>query len=224
MENENQLFLKEARRNLYVLWLGVFMVSMGMSAVLPFLPLYISQLGDFQTSELNLLSSLSFAVSFLMSAIASPFWGRLADKYGCRPMLLRASFCLTFILALMAFVTSVWQLIVLRALQGTFGGFISNSIALVAIQTPKEKSGHSLAILSTGITAGTLIGPLMGALIASLVGYRGSFIMTSLFFFLIFFLVLFLVIERKKVRNLEKKKEPFSWKSLSNRHFLFGLL
>ncbi len=83
-----------------------------------FLPLYIEQLGNFSTDTLNILSSVTFAISFVMTAIISPYWGKLADKYGRKPMLLRASLGMAIVISLMAFVTNVWQLIILRALQG----------------------------------------------------------------------------------------------------------
>ena len=158
----------EAQKNLIVLWFGVFIAGMGFSAFMPFLPLYIEQLGHFSTSVLNLLSSITFAISFVMTALISPYWGKLADKYGRKPMLLRASLGMAIVISLMACVTNVWELILLRALQGFFGGFISNATALIATQTPKAKAGRALGIIVTGTTSGQLIGPLLGGIIASI--------------------------------------------------------
>ncbi len=87
-------------------------------------------------------------------------------------MLLRASLGMAIVISLMGAVTSVYQLIGLRLLQGVFSGYISNATALVATGTPKEKSGQVLGTLATGSVTGTLLGPLLGGVTASIFGYR----------------------------------------------------
>jgi DHA1 family multidrug resistance protein-like MFS transporter len=51
---------------------------------MPFLPLYVEQLGVTGHSALNMWSGLVFSITFLFSAIASPFWGGLADRKGVK--------------------------------------------------------------------------------------------------------------------------------------------
>ncbi|MFZ2577088.1 MAG: MFS transporter [Lactococcus hircilactis] len=216
----------EAQKNLIVLWFGVFIAGMGFSAFMPFLPLYIEQLGHFSTSVLNLLSSITFAISFVMTALISPYWGKLADKYGRKPMLLRASLGMAIVISLMACVTNVWELILLRALQGFFGGFISNATALIATQTPKAKAGRALGIIVTGTTSGQLIGPLLGGIIASIFSYRGTFLITGALLFLVFLLVIFAVTEthvptQAQFQNMPQERHPF--KHLANKNLLFGM-
>ncbi|MDR0298338.1 MAG: MFS transporter [Streptococcaceae bacterium] len=215
---------RESSRNLFVLWFGVFMVGMGFSAITPFLPLYIKELGHFPTHLLNLYSSLTFAVTFVMMAIISPIWGRLADKYGRRVMLVRAAAGMAVVVTLMSFVGNVWELMALRALQGLFGGYISNATALIASQTAREKSGRALGILVTGTTSGQLMGPLIGGVIASFAGYRGSFLLTGGLLFLVFFLTLFAVTETfKPVQRASQREDKHWFKKLANREFIFGL-
>lgn len=183
------------RRNMYVLWFGVFMSGIGFSSVMPFLPLYVDTLGNFSRGQLTFYSGLVFSITFLVTALVSPMWGRLADRRGRRLMLLRASLGMAVVFFLMGLVTNVWQLMFLRALQGFFGGFISNANAMVATQTPKEKSGYALGTLVTGVTAGQLLGPFIGGAIASVVSYRVSFFVTGSLLFAAFLLVLFFVKE-----------------------------
>ena len=57
---------------------------------------------------------------FLVTTIVSPWWGRLADRKGRKLMLLRASLGMAIVISLMGAVTSVYQLIGLRLLQGVF--------------------------------------------------------------------------------------------------------
>jgi len=179
------------QKNLVILWFGVFMIGIGFSEVMPFLALYIDDLGNFTTNQLNFYSSVTFAVAFLTTAITAPFWGRLADAKGRKLMLLRASLGMAIIYALMGTVTDVWQLIALRAIQGVFGGFISNATALVATQTPKEHAGYAMGFIVTGTTAGQLVGPFIGGTLASLAGFRMTFFVTGVIFFFVFLLVLF---------------------------------
>ncbi|WP_241146392.1 MFS transporter, partial [Leuconostoc mesenteroides] len=183
------------KRNVLVLWFGVFMTGIALSEVMPFLSLYIDTLGHFSKNQLTFYSGAIFSVSFLVMAIVSPLWGKLADRKGRKLMMLRAALGMAIVLFLMGYVTNVWQLFILRALQGATGGYISNSNALIATQTPKEHAGHALGILVTGLTAGNLLGPLFGGALASVVSYRMSFHITGIILFLVFILTMFFVKE-----------------------------
>ena len=139
-------------RNLRVLAVGVFFAGMGFSEIMPFLSLYIATLGHYTHQQLNFYSGVVFAVMYCVSAIVSPYWGKLADKKGRKPMILRASLGMAIVIAAMGLVTNVWQLIGLRMAQGVFAGFVSNSNALIATETPKNKSGQALGTMAAGET------------------------------------------------------------------------
>lgn len=66
----------------YTLWLGCFITGMGYSMTMPFISLFISDLGNYNKLEINLYSGLAFAMTFIAQAIVSPFWGSLADQKG----------------------------------------------------------------------------------------------------------------------------------------------
>ena len=116
--------LPEWQRNLRVLWFGNFMAGIGFSLIMPFMSLYIDTLGDFNRTELSFWSGLTFAATFLVTAVVSPIWGRLADERGRKLMLLRASLGMSIVIACMGLVTNVYQLVLLRLLQGVFAGYI----------------------------------------------------------------------------------------------------
>jgi DHA1 family multidrug resistance protein-like MFS transporter len=183
------------QRDLVILWFGSFMTGIGGSLIAPFLSLYIDTLDTFTKQQLNFQSGLIFASTYLMTAIVSPLWGKLADQYGRRPMLIRASAGMAITIFLMGFVTNTWQLLLLRLLLGAFSGFTSNSIALMAIITPKEKSGQVLGTLSTSTVAGMLLGPLAGGIIVAHTGYRVVFWLTGVIMLLVFLLTICLVQE-----------------------------
>ena len=184
------------KRNLTIAWIGCFLTGAAFSLVMPFLPLYVEQLGVTGHSELNLWSGLVFSITFLFSAIASPFWGGLADRKGRKLMLLRSALGMSIVMVLMGMAQNIWQFLILRALLGLLGGFIPNANALIATQIPRHKSGWALGTLSTGGVSGALLGPLAGGLLADSYGLRPVFFMTASVLFLCFLLTLFLIREQ----------------------------
>ncbi len=139
-------------------------------------------------------------------------------------MLLRASLGMAIVISLMGAVTSVYQLIGLRLLQGVFSGYISNATALVATGTPKEKSGQVLGTLATGSVTGTLLGPLLGGVTASIFGYRRTFFITGTILLLVF--VLSLVFVHEEFVPIEKNQAASGkqiLKKLEHPHVILGM-
>lgn len=188
--------------NLISVWLGCFFTGLAMSQILPFLPLYIEQLGVSGHQSLSIWSGLVFSGTFLVSALVSPLWGSLADRKGRKLMLLRASLGMAVVIALQGMVTNVYQLFALRALMGLTSGYIPNAMALVASQVPRDKSGWALGTLSTGPVTGVIVGPLLGGLMADHLGLRVVFFITAGLMFVSFLITLFLI----KERHIEVKK------------------
>jgi len=198
------------RRNLFVLWFGTFMAGLAFSEIMPFLSLYVDTLGNFTKDQLNLYSGITFSATYLVTAVASPMWGRLADRKGRKLMLLRASLGMAVVMGLMGAVTSVWELMALRFIQGIFSGYISNANALMATQAPKSKSGQALGTLSTGYVAGSLFGPLVGGVLAEIFSYRVTFFITGALLLSVFFVSYFFVTESftpVKKENMLSSKE-----------------
>ncbi|GBG95568.1 major facilitator superfamily transporter [Ligilactobacillus salitolerans] len=167
--------LAQWQKNMYALWLGNFATGAGASMSLPFLPLFVATLGHFPKWELTLYAGLAFSSTFLSQAIVSPLWGKLADRTGRKPMLLRASIGMTITATLTGFSTNVWMLIGLRLIQGAFSGYINNANALIASEVPRQHSGKAMGTLTTGAVGGQLIGPIFGGAIAGAFGYRIPF-------------------------------------------------
>lgn len=188
-------FKRGWQRNLAILWVGCFITGFGNSMTMPFLPLFIDTLGHFNAWQLNILSGLAFSITFLSKAIVSPFWGRLADRKGRKLMCLRASGVMTITITLIAMTTNVWVLIILRAIQGGFSGYINNAQAIIAAEAPTHKKGQAMGTLATGQVTGTLLGPLIGGFLAGRFGYRASFFIAGALMFVIFWATLFFVHE-----------------------------
>ncbi|MGG1674136.1 multidrug efflux MFS transporter [Neobacillus sp. NRS-1170] len=167
------------KRNLIVCWFGMFMSSIGMSQIAPVLPLYINHLGVHNTALIAQYSGFAFGATFIISAVFSPIWGGAADKYGRKPMLLRASLGMGIVIGCMGFAQNVFELIGLRLLLGVISGYGSACTALIATQTDKEHAGFALGTLSTASTAGSLIGPMVGGYLEESTGLQNVFFITG---------------------------------------------
>lgn len=181
------------RRNLAVLWVGNFLAVSSFTMVMPFLPLYIRQLGV--TEGVEAWSSIIFAAGMAPTVVLAPIWGRLADRYGRRSMVLRAGVGLALTYLLMAVVQSPWQLLIVRVLSGAATGFVPGTVALMATTAPEDRIGRVLGTLQTGHASGLLLGPLIGGVLADLVGVRQSLLLAMAALAVSTLLVLLLVRE-----------------------------
>ncbi|MHC3773533.1 multidrug transporter subunit MdtG [Pantoea agglomerans] len=204
--------------NLISVWFGCFFTGLAISQIIPFLPLYLEQLGVTGGESLSLWSGLTFSITFVVSAAVAPLWGSLADRKGRKLMLLRAAFGMGVVILLQAFVTEAWQLLLLRALMGLTSGYIPNAMALVAAQVPRERSGWALSCVSTGQIGGVILGPMLGGLLADWVGLRTVFIVTAALLMVSFLVTLFLIKETgyTPVSKKEKLSGREVFRSLDN--------
>ncbi|WP_174704830.1 MFS transporter [Paenibacillus physcomitrellae] len=191
-----------------VLWVGAFLVNAGMTMITPFLSLYLAQNLHVEGEKaLGLWAGLIFAANFATSFMFQPLWGKLADKYGRKIMLLRSGFGMAVVITLMGFATAPWQLLVLRMLNGTISGFNPAAVSLISSTTPKKNIGFAMGIIQSGTVAGTILGPLLGGLMANYVGFRPIFYITGALLFAASLLALFLVREKFDREEAAKRDE-----------------
>ncbi|MGE7270578.1 MFS transporter [Brevibacillus panacihumi] len=166
------------KRNLIVLWLGVFFCSTAYTISIPFLPIFLhTSMGI--NENLEIWAGISFGITFLASALISPYWGSLADKYGRKPMLIRSGYSLAILYFLTYFITDPYVFIVLRIFQGLLAGFVPASIALVGTNTPEKDVGYALGVMATAGATGNIIGPLVGGVVSHLWGNREAFLFSG---------------------------------------------
>jgi DHA1 family multidrug resistance protein-like MFS transporter len=140
--------------------------SSAFSISVPFLPLFIQQLGVRPVSRVEEWAGIVGSINFLMAALCAPIWGALADRFGRKAMVVRSSIFGAITSALMGFSLNVWELTGARALMGMFGGFSSSANALIASRVPGSSLGFALGWMATAQMAGTLLGPIAGGVIA----------------------------------------------------------
>ncbi|MFV1858454.1 MAG: MFS transporter, partial [Anaerolineales bacterium] len=167
------------QRTLYIIFFVQLVTAVGFSSIFPFLPLYVDELGATTSLSVELLAALVFSAQAFTMMLASPIWGSLADRYGRKLMVERATFGGALVILLMAFVTSAEQLVILRAIQGLITGTLAASNALVAAAVPRQRTGYAMGMLQVSLGAGLAIGPLVGGLAADTFGYSSAFFITS---------------------------------------------
>lgn len=211
------------KKNLKIAWFGSFLTGASFSLVMPFMPLYVEQLGT-RAGLVELYSGLAISLSALASGIFAPMWGRLADRYGRKPMMIRASFVMTLTMGGLAFVPNVLWLLALRLLNGIFAGYIPNSNALIASQAPQDKIGYALGTLATGVIGGSLIGPLFGGFVAEKIGIRNVFLLVGFLLLIVSILTTFMIEEDfQPVAKIDAWSTKELFDRIKDRQMLIGL-
>lgn len=191
------------RRNVIVLSFTVFLAALSWYQVMPFLPFFLRQMGV-SKGMLPYWIMAAFAVQFGAAVFAQPFWGKMGDTLGRKPMIIRAGFCLAAVYFGMSFCQTPLQLVFLRFLNGALTGFIPGSYALIATNTPQEHAPRSLATAQSASNAGLIAGPPLGGWLAGMLGYRGSMQAAGAAVLISTLLVWWLVREPNRTTDQEK--------------------
>lgn len=191
---------KDFKRMLFIVAIGNFLSSIAMNQIIPLLPFIMAEY-NVEGEKIGLYSALAYGGSTFVMAIFAPIWGTLADKFGRKKMLLRASLGMSLCLFISVFLKNAESFIILRLFMGAFSGFSSACIAIIALNAPKEYANYSLAKLSSYQITGSLLGPLTGGALMHFFDFRVQFLISSILLFIIFFLILFMVKERHEVKQ-----------------------
>ncbi|HEM6195917.1 TPA: multidrug efflux MFS transporter [Streptococcus suis] len=211
------------KQNLKVAWLGNFLTGTSFTLVMPFISVFVEELGV-GPGQVEYYAGLAVSVNALAAALMAPIWGSLADRYGRKPMMVRAAFAMIFTMGGMAFVPNVFWLLALRVLNGVFTGYIPNATALIASQVPKDKTGYALGTLSTGAVAGNLIGPTLGGILAEMFGVHMVFLLVGLLYAIVVLLTVFYIREDfVPIKKGEEMAVKEVFEQVKDRQMLVGL-
>ena len=154
----------------------------GFTVVMPFIPLYIAELGVKDVGEVALWSGLTLGATPAITAVSAPLWGRIGDRYGSKLLVLRSLGAFVLTKGAMAFVTAPWQLVALRGLLGVFAGYGALTMSMAAESVPREQMPRAIGVVQMGQRLGPAIGPIVGGFVAPVVGLRRSFLVTATFY------------------------------------------
>jgi MFS family permease len=151
----------EERRALTVLLSVIFLMIAGFGLVIPLLP-FFAQAFDAPAWQVTLMFSAFSFGQFL----GEPFWGRLSDRIGRRPVLILTIGMVGVTYAALAFAPNIWVAFAIRFLNGVFAGNISTLQGAMADITPPEKRAGRMGTMGAAFSAGFVCGPAIGGLLA----------------------------------------------------------
>jgi MFS transporter, DHA1 family, multidrug resistance protein len=186
------------KKTIYISWTIIFIHTAGTGMVMPFLPLYIRELGITDPQAQSLWSGILYGVTSVFGGLLAPVWGTISDKYGRKPMILRTTLGVTIVALLMSICTNVYQLLALRIVHGICAGMIPAFIALVSFNLPHDKTGEGLGTMQSAKFSGQIIGPFIGGLLADLMGYRNVLLVLAFMTFMAFLSTMLFINESKR--------------------------
>lgn len=170
------------QRNVFAVATASFVGFTGFTLVMPFLPLYLQQLGVQDVGDVAMWSGLSLGVTPAMTALLAPAWGRVSDRFGRKIMVERSLISFILVMAGMAYATRAWHIFALRAVQGLFAGYGGIALTMAAESAPRDRTAYAIGTVQTAQRLGPAIGPIVGGVVAQMVGLRRAFLVTSVFY------------------------------------------
>jgi DHA1 family multidrug resistance protein-like MFS transporter len=167
------------RRNRLAINIATAMVFAGFTFVMPFLPLYVKELGVEGEAEIASWAGLLLTIAPLLASLLGPAWGRLGDRYGMKIMIERCALALAVHWGFFGFARNPYHLLGLRIMLGLFGGFGILATPLLVASTPKEHMSRSIGVLQTVQMISSAAGPLIGGLLADWIGIRSTCLVST---------------------------------------------
>ena len=182
-------------RTLAVLWVAQIVSELAFSSALPFVPLYVQELGVRDVTRAGVWAGVMSGGFALVMGLMGPVWGQVADRYGRKLMIQRALFGGCLVVGAMGLVQSPGQLLALRLVQGALTGVVAATTTVVSLTVPPRRLGSALGLMHAALFVGTAAGPILGGLFADRYGFRAAFLATGALFLASGLLVTLLVAE-----------------------------
>ncbi len=170
------------KRNQVAITAAAFVGFTGHTLVMPFLPLYIRELGVTDVGDIAIWTGVTLSASPAIAALAGPLWGRVGDRFGNKLLVQRSLVSFILVMTAMAYVTRPWHLFALRATQGFFAGYGPLTLSMAALSAPREKMATAIGTVQTAQRMGPALGPVIGGLLAPAVGLRNAFLVAAGFY------------------------------------------
>ena len=182
-------------RNQFALVSVAFVGFASYTLVMPFLALYVRELGVTRDADVALWTGLALGATPAITALCAPFWGRVGDRYGDKILVQRSLLSFVLVMVAMAYVTHPWHLVALRAVQGVVAGYGGLTLAMAARSAPREQMAHAIGLVQTAQRMGPGVGPIIGGILAPLAGLRGTFFVSAAVYAFSFLLLTVLYVE-----------------------------
>ncbi|MBI4263960.1 MAG: MFS transporter [Acidobacteria bacterium] len=183
------------QRNQVAVTAAAFVGFTGFTLVMPFLPLYIRQLGVTDVGEIALWAGVTVGATPAITALCAPFWGRVGDRLGNKLLVQRSLLSFILVMGAMAYATEAWHLFALRVVQGFFAGYGPLTLSMAALSAPRDKIAIAIGTVQTAQRMGPALGPVIGGVLAPLVGLRNAFLASAALYAVAFILLTLLYTE-----------------------------
>ncbi len=133
---------------------------MGLSIIVPLLPLFAARFG-----ATPLLVGILQATYPLMQFLGAPILGRLSDRFGRKPVLLVSQMGTLAGFILLGFANALWLLFISRIIDGLSGANISTAQAAVADSTSAKNRTQGLGLIGAAFGVGFILGPIVAYIV-----------------------------------------------------------
>lgn len=199
--------------NLFVIWLSQFLAMVGFGSCMPFIPLLLKENLHIEDANLRgVYVSIYYLAAMVSLCIATAVWGMLADRFGRKLMLLRASYAAALFYPLLALAPNFWVLATIRFVCSFFSGTVNPAQTLLISTTPPEKHGFVLGVLSTATSSGNMLGYLLGGVIVHYYGYTAAFFSCGGIYLASALLVQFFARDDFSVKLVKKQRQKSPYK------------
>jgi DHA1 family tetracycline resistance protein-like MFS transporter len=162
------------KAQLGIIFLTILIDMIGFGIVIPVLPIYAE---TFHATALQ--NGLLVAVFSFAQFIASPFWGKMSDRVGRKPVLFVSILGTAAGFVMMGFAGSLLMLFIARFIDGAAGGNIGTAQAYVADISTKEERSKAMGIIGAAFGLGFMFGPAIGGLMSHFYGVRSPFLLAA---------------------------------------------
>ncbi len=201
------------------LFFSIFAAVTGVGIVVPLLPVYAHDLG-----ASGLYVGLIFGAFSISRTFFLPYFGRLSDIKGRKPIILPGFLAYALISLAFIFSNAIHTLIIIRFFHGIASAMLMPVIqAYIGDITPRGREGTTMGLFNMSLFLGLSLGPLIGGVITDNFSLQASFICMGLLALTGFFLSLLLLPPARSELAIRNADDDFSWKPLLSDRYLAGL-
>lgn len=181
----------------YILRKPILLIVLLMSALVqiahfsvqPILSLFVEEIHG--PVNLAFFAGIAFSATGVGNLLMTRRWGMIGDKHGYTKILIIMLFVSGLVYLPGMFITTIWQLVIMRFLLGLFlGGVIPIRVAYIRKEAPLSTQGEVLGYDTSLRFFGNIIGPMLGGTIAATWGFSSVFLTTGLLLILCGFIML----------------------------------
>jgi multidrug resistance protein len=210
---------KQSKKIFGTLFFSIFATVTGVGVVVPLLPIYAHDLG-----ASGIYIGLIFGAFSLSRTFFLPYFGRLSDKKGRKPIIVPGFLAYALISVAFVYSNSIEVLIVIRFFHGIASAMLMPVIqAYIGDITQKGREGITMGLFNMSLFLGLSLGPAIGGILKDHFSLQGAFYCMGLLALVGFFLSLFLLPPTITERAVSHRNEPFTWKILLNDRHVVGL-